>query len=223
MIERSDLDLDRPDPIELLGRDRAIRIGILLLVLGLSGLLVFGGALAGIAPAAAQESESGSSEDPSGSEGNVSTATQQLDQQVRVGEYSYDAEREIFTIELQHTAPEGEIARITATELVSESGAGSFGVRQLRLSPGETVEIEVSVKDKSGSNPGVMIVSQRSLQEGSGVYLIEESSLGIFTGDATWSLVRVSAVGAIGGLLALLLGMSWLVISSKDSDYTTKI
>lgn len=215
--ERSDLDLDGiEDPIELLGRDRARRIGIVLVVIGLLGLLIFGPLAIGTG--LAQESESnGESDVEQDAVEDPDVVTEQLDSNVRVGAYSYDADREIFSAELIHIGD--STARITATELVSESGAGSFGVQQLELSPGDEVTVEVSVEDNPGSNPGIMIVSQESLQEGSGVYLVEEGSISIFSGEATWGLVRTGVLGGVTGVLGLLLGLSWFVISSRDNDY----
>jgi len=216
------IDLDREtverieDPVELIGRDRATRLGILLVVIGLTGLLIFGGAAVGLG--SAQESANGSQSgavEETPSEPDV--ATERLDSNVRVGEYSYDAEREIFSAELIHVGD--STAKITATELVSESGSGSFGVQQLRLSPGEEVTVEVSVEDTSGSNPGIMIVSQESLNNGSGVYLIEEGDFSLFSGDASWSFVRVGALGGATGVIGLLLGLSWMIISSRDSEW----
>jgi hypothetical protein len=215
-----DLDLDRgevEDPIELIGRERATRLGILLVALGLTGLLIFGGGIA-VGLGSAQESANGSQSDAvEETPDDPDVATERLDSNVRVGEYGYDADREIFHAELIHTG--SETSRITATELVSESGAGSFGVQQLELRPGETVTVEVSVEERSGSNPGIMIVSQESLSNGSGVYLIEEGDFSLFSGDASWSFVRVGAIGGATGVIGLLLGLSWMIISSRDSEW----
>lgn len=205
-----DLDLDRR------------RIGILLIVLGLIGMLLSGGVL--ISGAVAQETESGSEsgvEESPTEEPDDQVATEQLDDNVRVGDYDYDSEEEIFRAELIHVGD--STARITATELVSETGSGSFGVQQIALDPGEEVTVEVSVRDRAGSNPGIMIVSQESLSEGSGVYLVEEGSLSLFSGDATWGLVRTGALGGTFGAIGLLLGLSWFVISSRDNEYEQKL
>ena len=178
----------------------------------LIGLLVIGlvGAVA-VAPVAGQSSSS--------SAANSSEIVTEVDRQIRVTNYSYSEDEEIMTIELQHVDPGGSTARLTITELIESSGgSGTFGVEQLRLRPGETARVDVDVKMRSGT-AGVMIVTQRSLQNGNGAFVTTGSDLQLFNGPATWQDVRVGVlVGVVFTMLGTLL-VSWRVVARKDSSY----
>lgn len=216
---RADVDLiaERLD----VDRERLGRILIALGVIGLAisgSLLATGGALAQETPANATATDSAS-----GAEEESDRFTDTLDNQLRVGEYEYFSEEEMMRIELIHTQPEGEVSRITATEIVNEGDSGRFGVATARILPGETVEIEIDVRDRAASDPGVMIVSERSIERGSGVFVFADQGSSLFDGPATWDLVRISGFGALLGAIATLLATAWFVISNTNTDYEVRL
>jgi hypothetical protein len=219
-MSRSRADVDLIATRLDVDRERLARILIAFGVIGLvisGSLLAMGGALAQETPANATATDSASGAEES------DRFTDTLDNQLRVGTYEYFSEEEMMRIELIHTQPEGEVSRITATEIVNEGDSGRFGVATARILPGETVEIEIDVRDRAASDPGVMIVSQRSIERGSGVFVFADQGSSLFDGPATWDLVRISGFGALLGAIATLLGTAWFVISNTNTDYEVRL
>jgi hypothetical protein len=146
------------------------------------------------------------------------TVVAQVDSQVRVTDYGYNDDKEVFRVELQHTDDAGSTATVTITEMVrGDSSSGTFGIERIQLSPGETVTVEVDAERYRGV-VGVMIVTETSLENGEGVFLKDEDGyMQIFEGEATWGYVRLAAAGAVIGVVALALGIGWHRVAD-DSD-----
>lgn len=151
-----------------------------------------------------------------------STVVAQVDDQVRITAYSYDEDREVMSVTLEHTAPQGERSWATLTESVEaqEGGStGSFGITQVRIEPGETVVAEVDAKRKSGGAAIVLVATQRSVSQGTGAFVsdVKRPSLGLFTGSATWGLVRLGTIGGTLGVITVALLFAWhLVADTRD-------
>ena len=188
----------------------------------LIGLLVIGLVGAGAGLVAAQQSPDAPGPDrgsDSATSEQSSEVVTEVDRQVRVTNYSYSEEDEIMAVELEHVDPGGSTARLTLTELIEgSSGSGTFGVEQLRLRPGETATVEVDVRMRSGT-AGVMIVTQRSLQNGNGAFVTTGSDLQLFEGPASWQDVRVGVLVGVGVTMLGTLLVSWRVVARKDSSY----
>lgn len=149
-----------------------------------------------------------------GENGNQTTVVAQVDDDIRVTEYAYDDDEEIFLVALENTGD--SVVRVTLTEVVSSdrSGAGSFGIETVRLSGGEEVVVEVDVERVDGA-AGVMITTQASIEAGSGTFLQDRETLDLFDGHATWNDVRVASIsGGIAGVFWMILG-AWSFVYRK--------
>lgn len=140
-----------------------------------------------------------------------------VDDEVKVLDYSYDEDREMFAVSLEN---EGEATRqVTITEVIQarDEASGSMGVQMISLSPGERT-VEVPVKKTDGS-AAVMIVTQQSLERGEGTFLrVGDDLPSIFSGEATWGYVRIGGLGGAGGTIVLALLLGWhRVADSTDS------
>lgn len=153
----------------------------------------------------------------------ATTVVSEVDEQLRVTGYEYDPDREIFTVELQNTGSSSSY--VTITEMISSSDAnsGSFGIEQLTVRSGETVDVEVSVRERDGT-AGVMIVSERSLRKGTGSFLRVETDAGpsLFEGEATWNTARISGLSAAGAAGLLLIVYAWHRVASRKFEVNLK-
>lgn len=219
--------------------ERALTLLVLVAVLTSSvGVIALG---AGSATAQTDPSEVGTapeesnSSTPTGSEtGPTETATEtgseesgsdvvaQVDDRVRITSYSYDSEREVMSVTLEHTDPRGSRAWATLTESVEaqEGGTtGAFGIAQVYIDPGETVTARVDAGRNSDGAAIVLVATQRSVNQGRGAFVsdVERPSLGLFEGAATWDLVRLGTIGGtLGVILVAILGAWHLVADSRD-------
>lgn len=161
-------------------------------------------------------------ETESGSEESGSDVVAQVDDRVRITSYSYDAEREVMSVTLEHTDPDGARAWATLTESVEaqEGGTtGAFGIAQVYVNPGETVTARVDAGRNSDGAAIVLVATQRSVEQGRGAFVsdVERPSLGLFEGSATWDLVRLGTIGGtLGVILVAILGAWHLVADSRD-------
>lgn len=183
-----------------------------LAILALVALLL--GSVAAPVAAQAQANETATTTE---APANESDAVVYVDDVVKVTDYSYDAEREMFRVVLEN---EGDTTRqVTITEVIQarDEASGSMGVQMLSLSPGErTVEVPVTKTDGSAA---VMIVTRQSLERGEGTFLrVGDDLPSIFSGDATWGYVRLGGLGGAGGVIILAILLGWhRVADSNDS------
>lgn len=186
---------------------------IVVVFLTVMALGIGGVAAIGAAQEDADTGEGGLEEEP---EPEETTVVAQVDENVRVLGYRYDAEREVFAVELENTG--GSSTQVTVTEAISSSssGAGTFGIEQIRLRGGDTVTVEVSAAMARGS-VGVMITTPASMNAGQGTYLQETSSLGLFEGGATWADVRMGVITGIVATMLVIVLAAWAYLSSTYS------
>lgn len=139
----------------------------------------------------------------------------QVDEDVRVESYSYDEDNETFSIVFSSVGDES--ADVTVTEVISQrdGSSGTFGVEQFSIRPGETVEITIDAELTRG-DAAVMIVTQKSLDNGEGTFLQYDSGSAWLTGAATWDLIRLSALGGILGVVILVIILTWHKIADSN-------
>lgn len=180
----------------------------------LSVLLIGGLAVAGVATADEVDAD-----EPEENESDVTGVVAQLDDDLRVVDYSYSDSAERMTIEIEHTAESDRRAQVTATELVSQrdGDSGTFGVDTARVSPGETIEMRLSVQRIDGT-AGVLIISDQSIEEGTGVFVRDEdeTAASTFDGTPTWNDVRSGVGFGITISLFVVLLAAWHVIREGE-------
>ena len=168
----------------------------------------------GAASVAAQENETAA---PATNE--TSSIVEEVDEDIRVESYRYDEDRETFLITLSSVGERP--SAVTITEVIdprSGGGTGTFGVEQVTVQPGETVEVEVSSRLTSGS-AGVMIVTQKSIDRGQGTDLWYDKGSPIIEGGATWTDVRVGmSVGIVVTTIAFLIAAWYVIRHSRRAD-----
>jgi len=156
------------------------------------------------------------SDDDQASEEN-STVVDQVDEDVRVVGYSYDAEAEQFSVELENT---GDVtSSVTITEVIGkrQAGAGTFGIAVVEVRPGETVTAQVTASRVSGT-AAVMVLTQKSILDGRGTYLQESqrTNTNLIPGGSSGSDVRAAyAGGVVVVALGMLLG-GWQYLASSN-------
>ena len=219
--------------MRVLARD--VALVVLLVLLTVTSVVMLAGA-----PAAAQETEnrsqptdspadsdrpvgnntSDSSNQSDGDEDDEPTSVvEQVDEDVRVLDYHYNDSEETFYVVLENTGFTGSTVTITETVDSSEDGSGTFGVRRVNLDAGETIEVQVDAERTRGS-VGVMITTEKSLDNGEGVYLQDDEglSIGLFSGAASWIDVRVATgAGIAGSVVTVVLG-AWYVVAARDTE-----
>jgi archaellum component FlaF (FlaF/FlaG flagellin family) len=209
-MSSADLDLDLEQRLEVSDRT-AVRLGIVLILIGLAGLVVFGGIAAG--PVSAQEeSENATVDEPQ-------RVVAQVDSSVRVTDYGYNESAETFSIRVENTDDERPSA-VTMTEVISDRGqsSGTFGVEQFQLAPGEEIEVEIRAALTSGS-AAVMIVTQESLDDGEGSFVrYEADRIDVLTGEPTVDHIQTAGVGGAAGVVLLLLLLAWHKIGDDDDS-----
>jgi len=141
----------------------------------------------------------------------------QVDEDVRVLSYRYDAEAETFFVTLENTGDYS--SRVTITEVLTQDraqGDGSFGISVLNVAPGETVTAKVSVK-RVGLD-AVMILTEKSIESGQGTFLAADSGGPLFQGDATWGDVRAGVFAAMIAVGSILFLGGWQYVATKNTD-----
>lgn len=151
----------------------------------------------------------------------ASSVVAQLDDDIRVVDYHYSDATEEMTIELEHTAESDRRAQITATEVVThrEGSAGTFGVDTARMQPEETIELRLDVERVDGI-AAVMIVSDESIEEGTGVFVRDEedTATSVLDGPATWNLIRLAGLSGALGAGMITVGIGWHRISKRRGE-----
>lgn len=199
--------------------------GLVLLVLATVVLSVVGVAVVGAGGAAAQNATTNNATD-TGSE--TSDVVAEVDDRLRITSYEYDADNETMFVTLEHTDPSGERAWVTLTESIEVEGSGStgaFGINRVYVNAGDTVRAQVSADRNSDGAAIVLVASERSVEQGTGAFVsdVDEPSLNLFTGAATWGLVRLSALGASGGAVLIALGITWHLIADRRDNAEVEI
>lgn len=196
------------------GRQAALVAVVTLLVVG----SVF--ALAA-APVAAQEqpNASNASADDDRPDDEPTNVVRQVDEDVRVLNYSYSDADETFFVTLENTGPSTTLVTITETVSADQDGAGSFGVRRVRISGDEKVSVSLDAVRNRGS-VGVMITTEKSLERGEGTYLQDSNELdiGLFEGASSWMDVRAAVVGTIVAAIVVLVVGAWYIVRQRDLD-----
>jgi len=187
--------------------------------LGVIALIVVSVAAVVAVPAVAQSDSAGNSSAVTNGGENATTVVAQVDDRLRVTDYSYSEESELFSVTLENTADRyGSTVTVTEAIEAEGSGAGTFGIERVDLSPGETITVEVSVS--ADGLRGVMITSERSIENGQGTYLSAESDGGgeLIKGGATGADVRSSGVFALIGSCLFALFGAWLYVSVRNEE-----
>lgn len=187
--------------------------GVLLVVsLALSSVGGVAAAQAGNAPAASTSTPANAS---AGSSSTSSTIVAEVDSQIRVTDYGYNASAGVFSVRFENVG--SSYSEVTVTEAISRgSGSRSFGIEQVRIQAGETVTVEVSARRVEGA-AGVMITTQESIDNGEGTYL-EEQTGGAWFGSASWPKVQMSALSAGGSIVVAAIIAAWYVVANRFED-----
>lgn len=176
----------------------------------------------GVGAAVAQEAPDNSTDSntPQG-ESEETEVVAHVDEDLRVLSYHYNASTSEFVIEFENTRNRGSKS-VTVTEAVSRSsksgGASTFGIRVIDVEADSTTTLRMTLQGAS-DDPGVMITTPASIEQGSGVDLWAEKPNtgggGLIRGPASWTDVQLTAAiaGAIT-LLVILLGV-WQKVSEE--------
>jgi hypothetical protein len=145
----------------------------------------------------------------------------QVDDRLRINSYRYVEDSETFYLVLSNSDERrgGSTSTVTITEAIepTDSGTGSFGIERVRVEPGETIEVAVSVSAEGVR--GVMVTSESSIEEGTGTYLaVDAGGLSILDGPATGADVRSAGLSTLlAALLVAILG-AWHYVSLDNQD-----
>lgn len=211
-VDRGDrLEERASEPIEIIGRRRAVRLGIVLLVIGALGLIVFGSLAVGVDAQTEANATAPSEATSDAPEGVVA----QVDENLRINDYYLYEENSTFVVVLENVGDRQ--SRVTVTEMIqADSSAGTFGIQELRVSEGETIAVQVDVTIvRTGA--GVMVTTQRSIAEGSGEFVRVDSSPDFFDRAAAWMDVRAGIAAALGSIPIVALGV-WQAVARRRID-----
>lgn len=141
----------------------------------------------------------------------------EVDEDVRVTDYGYDDGNATFWVALSHVGSRS--SRVTITEAITgdESGAGTFGIEQVRVRPDEQLVVHVSI-DPNADPKGVMITTSKSINKGQGTYLQLDSGGSLFDFAASWGIVRVAWLFGVTASFGALFGGAWWLVSSRHED-----
>lgn len=153
---------------------------------------------------------------------NTSIVTQ-VDNDVAVLSYSYDADKETMTVRLQNDGTDR--AEVTLTEIVNandmsgDKSALTFGIEMLTMRPHSTVSVEVDVADR-GRMAGVTVVTRTSAEAGSGKALTVDLNSGIrlIRGEASGGDVRSGVFFGGFGALMLAGAAAWQRKATRNAD-----
>lgn len=168
------------------------------------------------APVAADHPGEHATETPTPEE--PETVEAEVDEDLRVTQYGYDGGNATFWVTLSHVGERS--TKVTITEAISsdQSGAGRFGIEQLRVQPGETVTVHVSI-NPNAETKGVMITTPKSVAQGRGTYLqLDDGSGNMFDFAADWTIVRVTWIFGVAAAIGAIVGGAWWLVSSRHED-----
>lgn len=213
-----------------MNRALAVVVGLLLVAPALTGLVVADGhdhAQQGAVDRAVGEqvreqnsapnaSATSTPSNASSSGGDVEVVAQ-VDDAVRVVGFDYNAEAEQFSVDLQNT---GDVtSTVTLTEVIGrrQAGSGTFGISVVEVAPGETVTATVSSSRVSGT-AAVMVLTQRSVLDGRGVFLQESARDGgnLIKGGASGTDVRAAYIGGAGVVLVGMVLGGWQYLAASN-------
>lgn len=158
---------------------------------------------------------------------NATSVVAEVDSQIRVTDYNYWDEKGTFYVDLEHRDPVGSRVQLTITEVIGSRAAGensgSFGVAQVTLNPGEKITAEVDATRTDGT-AAVMIVSQESLDNGTGTFLADNAGgPNMFSEDPGWGLVRLGAIGGAVGVVITALLVAWHHVADNSNKAVVKV
>lgn len=157
---------------------------------------------------------------PSGAQNDSSgEVVREVDSTVRVTGYGYNASSETFRLEFENTGDRSK--RVTITEALTgdSAGEGRFGVEVVTVRPGRTLTVHVALHTGS-ETPGVMIVTDESVEQGHGTYLTveDEDDGGLFDGVPTWWDVWAGIGASIGFMAVVSVVGVWRVVARESND-----
>lgn len=144
----------------------------------------------------------------------------QVDEQIRVQDYRFNNSSSEFVVVLENTGKTP--TDVTLTEAIDPEGGGaaSFGVEVVTVDAGETVTVRVDIHGET-MEPGVMIVTPASVNQGTGTYLeveLEESGGGLLKGGATWGDVWAGILFAIAASCVVTALGVWYVVARESNE-----
>ena len=143
----------------------------------------------------------------------------EVDDQLRVSSYRYNASSETFVVSLENHGEEE--SSVTITEWMSEdaSATGRFGIELVTVPAGETITAKIDLRT-GRDPPAVMLVTSRSAEKGHGTFLEadETESGGLFSGVPTWTDVWVGVGVAILFMAVVVVLGVWYVVARESND-----
>lgn len=168
---------------------------------------------------------SGSSESAASSEAtNESdgpTVVRQVDEELVVSAFEYNRTTKVATITLRNLRGGSGGSQVSLTEGITREAAEDtkrFGIERVTVPEGESVTVEMQLYT---SEPiGVMVISSRSEEAGSGAFLSvpPPPGAGIVEGDPAWTDVHIGVISALFlALVGVILG-AWHLISRRHES-----
>lgn len=184
-------------------------------------LALFFGAVAVTAlvgPVGAQESTTTAAENETADD-EARDVVEQVDSNVVVTGYSYNATTETFYVTLENRGDSD--VDVTLTEIIDREaeGARRFGITVVEVEDGETVRASVDAQRVDGA-AGVMVLTPEAIETGSGVYLQERQTTDnrLIKGDPKGSHVRSSVIFTGWGTLFWILLGAWQYVATANSE-----
>lgn len=196
----------------------AVAVAVLMLTVIVSGSV--GAVSTGgpdVSSGSSDQSEDDESDDEDDSDQGDSTVVAQVDDRLRVTNYSYDDDEEVFSVELSNRGSTS--SSVTITEAIDASdggGSGSFGIEQMTVYGGETTTAEIDVGPR---DPGVMITTEDSISAGRGTYLSADDGISLVDGAASWRDVQIGGVAGILSTMLMTIVVAWHVVARQSVDY----
>lgn len=198
------------------------------LILSIVVMLAAIAPVAGVAVAIQEDNtptpETADEEQEKQTEQEENTVVEEVDEDIRVTDYGFEEGNGTgtFWVDLEHVGDTDDRSLVTITEVISADAgsSGTFGIEQVRVRPDETLRVEIDVSP-DGNQHGVMITTSKSINNGEGSFLqVVEDRRGIFSGAATWMIVRVAGGGALLGSIGGVLMGAWVLVANKQEDET---
>lgn len=183
----------------------------------LAALLAVALLAGGVPLAAAQQGQQSGQGTPQVTPEEPTDVVADVDEDVRVLDYGLEDGGATFWLELENRGDRS--SKVTVTEAISgdATGAGRFGIEQVRVGSDEQVRVAVSINPDADTK-GVMITTSKSVAEGRGTYLQIDDSPQMFDFGASWNTVRVAYLAGVIVVLCAIIGGAWWLVSARRED-----
>ncbi len=208
-------------------RSAAARVAVaaLLVVAGVGGVVAPATAgSAGVSQSGETESDERAESGAQNESNSATTIEAQIDREgiVTVVSKRYNASSQTFYLTVRNDGREDatlHLSEVVESDPSSSGGSDTFALDNFEIESGETVTVSLRLFGSS-SPPGVMVTTDRSLEQGRGEVLWAEtdSGGGLLEGRATWADVWVGVGFSILVSAVVVVFGVWYVVARESND-----